>query len=115
MRQPESSLRLAHTAAAYRGRHLLNVLAKDPDGAVTCTQAASGEPVVLIDDQITDGHTIRACVETLQAAGFCVSEVYAWSSSRRNFPAPPASQPAACWLEAGSQLLGVEPRCPTHG
>lgn len=110
----QASLRLTWATAAASEREVCDVLVKETDGTIRCTQQGGGRSVLLIDDQITSGSTTRRSIAALRAAEWQVMGVFAWSASRSNISRSAATESSACWLSPASRLLGVSHNCPTH-
>ncbi len=106
----QTSLRLAHLTAAESDSRFLPVLIKTPDGIV-CTQDGDGQEAVLLDDQITEGTTVAACVKQLRHSNWGVRSAYAWSASRRTFRDEWHDRFDQCWLEAANSALGTIVPC----
>jgi hypothetical protein len=76
------SVLLARRIAELLSAPFLNILLKDDEGGVVSTlEAAFGQKVVVIDDQITYGYTIEICLQALTEHGYEVSQVTTWSYS----------------------------------
>lgn len=109
----EVSVRLAQRVATLTGREFRHVLTKDGAGDAACGTRGQGSAVILVEDQITGGATVTKSVAALDAAGFVVTRVIAWSTSGRNLAALPPT--AGCVLGRAAAALTIPPCCPPDG
>jgi len=102
----QTSVRLAHRVAELTGRRCVELVEKSSIG-VRVVKARPKRPVIVIEDQVTTGSTLRAVLTALAERRVSVSGVYAWSTSNRNFP--PRRRSNGGYVHAGAaKALSVQ-------
>ena len=106
------SERLGYLAARYTGLNIQHVLKKSDDNFEVTTKPV-GDKFVIIDDQLTNGGSVKKAIEALRNAGVTTDGVVTWSASRLNTSRDSVNE--HCWWQRSSPNLGVKFSCPHHG